>query len=64
MANVNTWEIEITSSVPAAKVFQGFAVGLFDFLTNYVLPPSLGITFTNLEDDGGVGTIKLMSYGK
>ncbi|PWA34050.1 major allergen Pru ar 1 [Artemisia annua] len=62
MANVNSWELEITSSIPASKVFQGFVVGFFDFLDYYVLPASLGAKFTNLQGDGGVGTIKLMSY--
>nr|XP_043613936.1 probable intracellular pathogenesis-related protein T1 [Erigeron canadensis] len=62
MANVNSWELEIPSSIPASKVFDGFVVGFFDFLDSHVFPASLGVTFTNLQGDGGVGTIKLMSF--
>ncbi|KAI7746620.1 hypothetical protein M8C21_015640, partial [Ambrosia artemisiifolia] len=60
MAEVTSWEVEITSSIPASKVFHDFVIVLFDFVIENVIPKDFGMTITNQEGDGGVGTIKIM----
>ncbi|CAH1425074.1 unnamed protein product [Lactuca virosa] len=62
MANVSSWELEIKSSIAASKVFHEFILKFFEFLAQNVIPKEFGITFTTLEGDGGVGSIKLMSF--
>ncbi|GKB63904.1 ribonuclease H-like domain-containing protein [Tanacetum coccineum] len=62
MANSNVWELEIKSSIPASKVFHEFVLGFFEFLAKNVIPKEFGMKFTTLEGDGGVGSVKLMSF--
>ncbi|KAI3792128.1 hypothetical protein L2E82_05998 [Cichorium intybus] len=62
MANVSTWELEIESSIPASKVFSEFILKFFEFLDENVIPKEFGMKFTTLEGDGGVGSIKIMTF--
>ncbi|XP_076933546.1 major allergen Pru ar 1-like [Bidens hawaiensis] len=61
MAKATSFEIEFTSSIPASKVFHDFVIRLFEFVIDNIIPTHFGMAITNLEGDGGVGTIKIMT---
>ncbi|XP_076881368.1 major allergen Pru ar 1-like [Bidens hawaiensis] len=61
MANATSFEVEFTSSIPASKVFHDFVIKLFEFVIDNIIPTHFGMAITNLEGDGGVGTIKIMT---
>ncbi|KAL4592368.1 hypothetical protein LXL04_005360 [Taraxacum kok-saghyz] len=62
MANASNWELEIRSSLDASTVFDEFVLKFFEFVAENVIPKELGMKFTTVEGDGGVGSIKLMSF--
>ncbi|XP_057475518.1 major allergen Pru ar 1-like [Actinidia eriantha] len=57
-----TYDIEIPSSISAAKMFKALALD-----GNTIIPKALPHAITSvqtLEGDGGVGTIKLTTFGE
>ncbi|XP_027119284.1 major allergen Pru ar 1-like [Coffea arabica] len=59
---VITYDHEVTSSVPAAKLFKAFILD-FDNLIPKILPQAIKSVET-LQGDGGAGTIKLTHFGE
>ncbi|KAG5555179.1 hypothetical protein RHGRI_012648 [Rhododendron griersonianum] len=57
-----TYDTEVTSSVPPAKLFKGFILDS-DTLVPKVLPQAVKSVET-LQGDGGAGTIKLITFGE
>ena len=56
-----TCDYEVTSSVPAARLFKAFI--LDDNLIPKVFPQAIK-SVEIIEGDGGVGTIKLITFGE
>lgn len=59
---VITYEMEVPSSISAAKMFNAFVLDA-DNLIPRVLPQAIK-TVETLEGDGGAGTIKLTTFGE
>ncbi|KAK4477814.1 hypothetical protein RD792_017077 [Penstemon davidsonii] len=59
---VITYEHEITSSIPQKKVFKAFVLDA-DNLLPKILPQAVK-SVQILEGNGGVGTLKLITYGE
>ncbi|KAL2558416.1 MLP-like protein [Forsythia ovata] len=59
---VITCDIEITSSVPAARMFEAIVLDS-DNLIPKIMPQAIE-SVEILEGDGGVGTIKLVNFGE
>ncbi|XP_059647215.1 major allergen Pru ar 1-like [Cornus florida] len=57
-----SYEMEITSSVPAAKLFKAFVLDA-DNLIPKILPQAIK-SVEIIQGDGGVGTIKVISFGE
>ncbi|KAH7843739.1 hypothetical protein Vadar_020228 [Vaccinium darrowii] len=57
-----TYDMEVTSSVPPAKLFKAFVLE-GDTLIPKVLPQAIK-SVEILEGDGGAGTIKLTTFGE
>lgn len=57
-----TYDSEVTSSIPAAKLFKAFILD-GDSLLPKVLPQAIK-NVEILEGDGGAGTIKLITFGE
>ena len=57
-----TYDMEIPSSIPADKMFKAFVLD-GDTIIPKVLPHAITSVQT-LEGDGGVGTIKLTTFGE
>ncbi|XP_052188422.1 major allergen Pru ar 1-like [Diospyros lotus] len=59
---VITYETEITTSIPPAKLFKAFVVDA-DILIPKIMPQAIK-SVEILEGDGGPGTIKLTTFGE
>ncbi|CAI9768265.1 unnamed protein product [Fraxinus pennsylvanica] len=59
---VVTCDVEITSSVPAARMFEALVLDS-DNLIPKIMPRVIESVET-LEGDGGVGTVKLVNFGE
>ncbi|KAI3469329.1 hypothetical protein Pfo_025992 [Paulownia fortunei] len=59
---VITYDQEVTSSIPPARLFKAFILDA-DNLIPKVLPQAFK-SFEILEGDGGVGTVKLITFGE
>jgi len=59
---VIAYDIEITSSIPPAKMFKAFVLDA-DTLIPKILPQAIK-SVEILEGDGGVGTVKLITFGE
>ncbi|KAK6161053.1 hypothetical protein DH2020_004443 [Rehmannia glutinosa] len=59
---VITYEHEVPSSIPPARLFKSFILDA-DNLIPKVLPGAFK-SFEILEGDGGVGTVKLITFGE
>ena len=59
---VITYDHEVTSSVPPAKLFKAFILD-FDNLIPKILPQAIKSVET-LQGDGGAGTVKLTHFGE
>ena len=59
---VITYDMEVTSSIPPAKMFQAFVLDA-DTLIPKVLPQAFK-SVEILEGDGGAGTTKLITFGE
>ena len=59
---VITYQMEVTSSIPPAKMFKAFVLDA-DNLIPKILPQAIK-SVEVLEGDGGPGTIKLIHFGK
>ncbi|XP_059643189.1 major allergen Pru ar 1-like [Cornus florida] len=59
---VISYDIEITSSIPPAKMFKAFVLDA-DTLIPKILPQAIK-SVEILEGDGGPGTIKLVTFGE
>ncbi|KAK4477835.1 hypothetical protein RD792_017098 [Penstemon davidsonii] len=59
---VITYEHEITSSIPPKKIFKAFVLDA-DNLIPKILPQAIK-SVQILEGDGGVGTLKLVTFGE
>ncbi|XP_058212561.1 major allergen Pru av 1-like [Rhododendron vialii] len=57
-----TYDMEVTSSIPPAKMFKAFVLD-GDTLIPKVLPQAIKSVET-LQGDGGAGTIKLTTFGE
>lgn len=55
-------EVEVTSTVPADKLFKGLLVDIDTVLPKAFPPAMKGVEI--LEGDGGVGTVKLITLGE
>ncbi|XP_039165350.1 major allergen Pru av 1-like [Eucalyptus grandis] len=60
--SVITFDVEVTSPIPLAKMFKAFILDA-DNLLPKVLPQAVK-SIEVLEGDGGTGTIKLMTFGE
>ncbi|KAA8548991.1 hypothetical protein F0562_000675 [Nyssa sinensis] len=59
---VVTYELEINSSIPPAKLFKAFVLDS-DNLIPKILPQAIS-SVEILEGDGGPGTVKLITFGE
>lgn len=57
-----TYDMEIPSSIPAPRMFKAFVLD-GDNLIPKVLPQAIK-SVEILEGDGGVGTVKLTTFGE
>ncbi|KAL2453462.1 MLP-like protein [Abeliophyllum distichum] len=57
-----TYDMEITSSIPAGKLFKAFVLDS-DNLIPKIMPQAIK-SVEILEGDGGVGTIKIITFGE
>ena len=57
-----TYDLEIPSSIPSDKMFKAFVLD-GDTIIPKVLPHAITSVQT-LEGDGGIGTIKLITFGE
>ena len=57
-----TYEMEVTSSIPPAKMFKAFVLDV-DSLIPKVLPQPIKCVEI-IEGDGGPGTIKKINFGE
>ncbi|KAL2463519.1 MLP-like protein [Forsythia ovata] len=57
-----TYDMEITSSIPAGKLFKAFVLD-FDNLIPKIMPQAIKSVET-LEGDAGVGSVKLITFGE
>ncbi|XP_059647251.1 major strawberry allergen Fra a 1-2-like [Cornus florida] len=59
---VISYDMEITSSIPPAKMFKAFVLDA-DNLIPKILPQAIK-SVEIIQGDGGVGTIKLVTFGE
>ncbi|KAL4579310.1 hypothetical protein LXL04_015451 [Taraxacum kok-saghyz] len=59
---ITTYDMEIETTVPAAKLYQAFILD-GDTLVPKVVPQAMK-SIEILEGDGGAGTIKLITFGE
>ncbi|KAA8548983.1 hypothetical protein F0562_000667 [Nyssa sinensis] len=59
---VITYDMEVTSSIPPAKMFKAFVLDA-DHLIPKILPQAIK-SVEVLQGDGGPGTIKLITFGE
>ncbi|KAL4579316.1 hypothetical protein LXL04_015457 [Taraxacum kok-saghyz] len=59
---ITTYDMEIETTVPAAKLYQAFIID-GDTLVPKVVPQAMK-SIDILEGDGGAGTIKLITFGE
>ncbi|KAK2990294.1 hypothetical protein RJ640_014746 [Escallonia rubra] len=57
-----TYDMEVPSSIPAAKVFKAFVLDA-DNLIPKILPSAIK-SVEIIEGDGGVGSVKLITFGE
>ena len=59
---VITYDMEITSSIPPARMFKAFVLD-GDNLIPKILPQAIK-SVELIEGDGGVGSVKLITFGE
>ncbi|KAK4425397.1 Major allergen Pru ar 1 [Sesamum alatum] len=59
-----TYDIEIPSSIPAAKMYKAVVLDADALIPNSKIMPQAIKNVEVLEGDGGVGTVKLVHFGE